>query len=321
MTNKQKYLQTIIRLLTSIPPLVQANNKLNLTDVNNFSEDFYKNLLNLVYGFSLKNANQFDSNAVAVDLIDLKNKIAVQVTSTSSLNKTQETINKFIERELFKEYDRLIIFNIGKRTKHREKNIGNECFFLDTENDIWDVEDIIEHIKYIDEVEKVKNIRDFLVEELQDQPDSTLSNEVNTILSMIEMLSKETHLDAGKGFIEDPDPEGKIYKRFADHAAYLTERYCDLYIEFGKVLETINEENDIGSQAFRRAGLYLKHCSDKVLTTCNDNPKDALNNLVELFEKNLSQLGSSFDSCAAEFYIIDQLIKCNVFPNRIMSNV
>lgn len=316
MTRKQEYITTIITLLTRIPPLVEASNKLNLTDVNNFSEDFYEQLLNLVYGYSLKNANQFDPNAAAIDLRDLDNKISVQVTSTSSLKKTTTTVNKFIEHKLFEKYDRLIVLNIAKKSKHKDEKIGNDQFSIDTDNDIWDVNDVLKDVKYLTDIEQIKAIRDFLIKELQDQPDSTLPNEVNTILAMIEMLSNEKHPDAGNGFIEDPDPDNKIHKRFADHATYLTNRYYDLYIEYGKVLDAINKESDIGSQALRRAGTYLKGYSDDILTRCDGDPKAALNELVESFKNHLSNLGFSFDACAAEFYIVDQLIKCNVFPNR-----
>lgn len=320
MSKKQEYITTIISLLTRIPPLVEASNKLNLTDVNNFSEDFYAQLLNLVYGYNLKNENQFDPNAVAIDLRDLDNKISVQVTSTSSFTKTTTTVKKFVEHKLFEKYDRLIILNIAKKSKHREKKIGDNQFSIDTENDIWDVHDVLRNIKYLTDIDKIKAIRDFLIKELQDQPDSTLPNEVNTILAMIEMLSNERHPEAGNGFIEDPDPNNKIYKRFADHAEYLTSRYYDLYIEYGKVLDAINEESDIGSQALRRAGTYLKGYSDEILTECAGDPKTALAKLVESFQDHLSNHGFSFDACAAEFYIVDQLIKCNVFPNRKVTN-
>lgn len=320
MTKKQEYMTAIITLLTRIPPVVTASNKLNLTDVNTFSEDFYEQLLNLVYGYRLKNENEFDPNAAAIDLRDTGNKVAIQVTSTSSLKKTQKTVEKFIEHGLFKKFKRLIILNIVKKSKHKECSIGDDQFSIDTEKDIWDINDILRDIKYLTDIEKIKSIRDFLRKELQDEPVSTLPNEVNTILSMIEMLSNESHPHAGNGFIEDPDPDNKINKRFSDHSEYLKNRYYDLYIEYGKILGTIKEESDIDGQALRRAGTYLKGYSDEVLTNSGGDPKVALGVLVDNFKVHLSNLGFSFDSCAAEFYIVDQLIQCNVFPLRKVSN-
>lgn len=314
--NRQEYIITIIKLLTRLPKLVDSSNKLNLTDVNNFSEDFYENLLNIVYGYNLINANKFNPNAAAIDLRDTNNQIAIQVTSTSKLTKTKKTVEKFIENKLFEEFNRLVILNIVKKSVHKEKTLGDSRFILDTQNDIWDIDDLLKHIKYLQDVGHIKKIHDFLVKELRDEPITTLPNEVKTILGIIEMLSNEKHPEAGTGFLEEPNPENKILNRFAEHSEFLTTRYYELYIEYGKILDAINDENDLGSQALRRAGTYLKGYSDEVLNNYMGNPKEALSALVETFKNHLSNNGFSFDAGAAEFYIVDQLIKCNVFPNR-----
>lgn len=320
MNNKQEYFTTIIKLLTRLPKLVESSNKLNLTDVNNFSEDFYEGLLNLLYGYNLVNANKYDQNAVAIDLQDTVNQISIQVTSTSNLKKTKKTVNKFIENKLFNEFNRLIILNIVKKSKHKEKTLGDSSFSFDTEIDIWDIDNSLKDIKYLSDIDQIRKIRDYLIKELHDKPVTTLPNEVKTILGIIEILSSERHPEAGNGFLEDPDPENKILKRFSEYSVFLTNRYYDLYIEYGKILDTIYDENDLGSQALRRAGTYLKGYSDEVLNNCKGNPKEALTKLVETFKCHLSNSGFSFDASAAEFYIVDQLIKCNVFPNRKMKN-
>lgn len=318
--NRQEYITAIIKLLTRLPKLVDSSNKLNLTDANNFSEDFYENFLNIIYGYNLVNANKFDQNAVAIDLRDTNNKISIQVTSTSTLTKTQKTVNKFIKNKLFEEFNRLVILNIVKKSVHKEKALGDSNFTFDTENDIWDIDDLLKYIKYLQDIDHIKKIRDFLIKELRDEPITTLPNEVKTILGIIEILSNEKHPEAGNGFLEDPDPENKILNRFAEHSDFLTTRYYDLYIEYGKILDAINDENDLGSQALRRAGTYLKGYSDEVLNNYGGDPKEALEALVRNFKSHLSNNGFSFDAGAAEFYIVDQLIKCNVFPNRKVKN-
>jgi hypothetical protein len=316
MNKRQQCITTIINMLTRLPKLVESSAKLNLTDVNNFAEDFYEQLLNLIYGYSLVNANEFDPNASAIDLRDSKNRLAVQVTSTRNIRKTKYTVEKFIEYERYKDFDRLVILNIVKKSKHNESYIGTDIFKLDTTKDIWDIDDLLRDIKFIRNIDQLVKIKNYLVGELQDQPETTLPNEVNTILSMIEMLSNQHHPDAGAGFLEDPDPDGKIRNRFSEHSEYLINRYYDLYIEYGKVVGAIHEESDIGAQELRRAGTYLKGYSDNFLTQCDGNPVEALDRIVAEFKLVLSGLGAMFDSGAAEFYVVDQLIKCNVFPNR-----
>ncbi|WP_272673558.1 SMEK domain-containing protein [Providencia sp. PROV169] len=317
--NRQKYVTEIIRLLTRIPANVNASNKHNLTDVNIYSEDFYCNLLNLIYGYTLENTNKHKQNAAAIDLFDDLNRIAVQVTATSELKKTRETVEKFIEKGFNSKYDRLIILNIDKKSKHKEQFVGGGSFKIDTKKDVWDVNDIIGDIKYIDDIDKLKDIHTLVVKELCDANMKTtrLPNEVGTILSIIEMLSDESHPDVGSGYIEDPDPKGKIYSRFSEHSSYLTERFVELYIEYGRVLETVLDESDIGSVSQRRAGSYLRPYSDRILNECDNNPEKALLKILDSFNEHLSENNFNFDYGAAEFYMIDQLIKCNVFPNKI----
>lgn len=318
--NRQDHITTIIKLLTRLPRAVESSNLLNLTDINNFSEDFYASLLNLIYGYELENANKAVSNAPAIDLRDSKKRIAYQVTSTSSFDKTQTTVNKFIEHELYLDYDRLIILNIVKKSNHRKNTIGSNVFSINSKKDVQDIDDLLKDIMHKTDPVLIKEIHDFLVNELHDKPRTTLPNEVQTILGIIEYISGETRPDVENDLIEDPDPDKKILQRFSDHAEYLINRYSDLFIEYGQILKTITNENDFGSQELRRAGTYLKGFSNDLLKKNQGDPKAALEALVDNFKIQLSGNGFSFDSGAAEFYVVDQLITCNVFPNRKIIN-
>lgn len=65
----------------------------------------------------------------------------------------------------------------------------------------------------------------------------------------------------------------------------------------------------------KKIGLYLKEISDKYLTNSNNNPKEAIETLIELFENEISSINTNYDSLAIKFYLLDELIQCNVFPN------
>ncbi|MFR7839157.1 MAG: SMEK domain-containing protein [Blautia massiliensis (ex Durand et al. 2017)] len=83
-------------------------NAVNLYDINIIAEDFFPGLLNLIYGYELKNANHLEKNAPAIDLIDRKNRIAVQVTSDNSSTKIRHTIAEFNKNQAYHLYDRLV---------------------------------------------------------------------------------------------------------------------------------------------------------------------------------------------------------------------
>jgi hypothetical protein len=61
---------------------------------------------------------------------------------------------------------------------------------------------------------------------------------------------------------------------------------------------------------------FLRDESDIILTKENNNAKLALHSLVELFYDKLSEKGVVFNKQAIKFYLLDELIKCNVFPNK-----
>jgi hypothetical protein len=318
---RQQYVQEIVDALALLSRKVEINNSLNLTDINVHSENFFRDFLNLALGLKLKNINEINPNADAIDLADTDKRWAIQVTSTSAIKKTKDTVRKFCEKGLHAHYDRLIILNLVSVTRHKDILVGDDpAFKLNTRDDMWDYNDIARMLSHGD-TEFLKNVADFINRELGINKAAKLSKEVLTLIAMIDLLSDDDHPAAGNGFIEAPDPERKVYNRFAAHANYLTETYVDLYIMYGKILDTIIEEKDIGTVRLQKMGLYLKSVSDLKLTQHGGNPKSAINGLVREFSALLGERNVEFDEKAIEFYLIDQLIRCNVFPQLERSNV
>lgn len=314
--NRVDYQKRIIKALSWLKSEVELHNSLSLTDINHGAEDFYSGLLNLVYGYNLKNINVTEQNAAAIDLGDEQSKIAIQVTSTSSLVKTKYTVEKFIEKKLYRKFDRLLILNIVKKSNHEAPSIGDANYSLDTKKDIIDVQDLIKEITNISALDKLKAVADFLDEELSLPSQKTLPNEVLTILGIIEYISDEENENAGNGYLDEPIPEEKIYRRFAEHADFLVDMYNNGYMEYGAILEAVKKEADFGQVKLRRAVNYLRKYSDKALTECDGNPQIALYRLIADFSSLLGNNGYTFDDGAAEFYVIEQLVKCNIFPYK-----
>jgi hypothetical protein len=315
----QDYVKDIITYLSWLSQQVAEHNKLNLTDMNVGAEDFFRGLLNLVFGYQLENLNDIDPNATAVDLGDKTSRIAIQVTSTSTLKKTTKTVEKFAEKGLGKDYDRLIILNIVKKSHHKQEHILAAGCSLDTKSDIWDKSDLIAKIKMLSTEEK-KAVLDYLKAEMKLGQPQSVPKEVATILNLIEYISDDDHPAAGTGFIEEPFPDDKVNKRFADHADYLRGRFQDLYPEYGMVLKTVREQADFGSVRVRRAADFLRDYSDKVLTSCGGDPKKAMDQIVAELTGLLAERGQEYDAGAVQFYVIEELTRCNVFPNEKVAN-
>lgn len=312
---RKENIDRIIEIISFIRSQVEISNSLNLTDINVIAENFYRDLLNLTYGYDLKNINIEDQNTAAIDLGDSTNKIAIQVTSTGDLPKTRKTVKKFVEKGLDTKYDVLQILNIAKKTKHRDEWVGEDGGYkLNTKKDIVDTFDLVRDIQDR-QPEDIQKIRDFLDGEVRSQTNLSLPREIRTFNTLIETLSAD-HPSAGTGFIEDPDPRGKIEQRFADHSEYLKGEFQDLFSEYGQVLAEVRQNSEIGQTRLRRLSLHLKQHSDQVLTEHNGNAKAALAALIDDMEHKISINGSDYDRIAIKFFLLDELIRCNIFPNK-----
>ncbi|MFT6907563.1 MAG: hypothetical protein ACJAS1_004247 [Oleiphilaceae bacterium] len=317
--NRQEYQRSIINSLSWLSTEVSLSNSMNFTDINVHSEYFYRDLLNLAFGYKLININILEANSAAIDLGDLENKFAIQVTSTSKLEKTKKTVDKFIEKKLFEKYDHLVILNITEKTVHKAPTLGNENYTLDTKKDIWDIYTLATRFNDLGN-EKLEEIHGFLNEELYKKPKESLPKDTTTILKLMELISDEKHPEVGEGYIIEPFPEHKIHERFAEHSDFLTEEYVSLYQDYGAVLDAVEKISDFGQVRIRRAAQHLRTLSDSVLTQCEGNPKEALDKLLSHFIGLLQNHGFDADTGAAQFYILKQLISCNVFPNKEVIN-
>jgi len=308
----------VVDKLGWIKSQVELYSRLNLTDINIYSENFYRDLLNLLLGYNLKNINVQDLNAAAIDLGDEVLKIAIQVTSSSDVKKIKKTIAKFVEYGLGEKYSSLIVLNIASKKKYREPFIEIDGWSLDTVKDVWDVGYLLEKISDLP-TEKIKVVSEFLDREITLSSRASIPKEVTTILRLIEYISDDNHPESGNGFLEEPFPDEKINRRFSDHAEDLKDNFTRLFIEYGAILKVVKDNTDLGQVKLRKAGAHLRAYSDKVLTQCDGNPKLALEKIVSHFTSILGQNQVEFDGRAVEFYIVDQLIQCNVFPNKVIS--
>ncbi|MCM3638249.1 SMEK domain-containing protein [Sporosarcina luteola] len=314
--NREIYLKLIADALGTLSHQVEYRNSISLYDINIVSEDFFKEFLNLIYGHRLVNLNIIEKNIAAIDLGDIEEKIAIQVTSDNSSTKIRETITKFIDKKLYEKYDRLVILIITRKKSYTSQFETRGTFSFNKENDILDSKDILLEIKE-KSTEELMHISKFLQEELVvhvHKVKKKQANEIETIIELIEYLSNNK--GKIKRRLESPtDPKHKINKRFNEYAEFLKGLYVELVSLYGDAVEqaiTILGLDEVKSLIM---GLFLRDISNKFLEEANGNPKIALENLALYFEKLLGESGKEYDLMAIKFFLINETINCNVFPN------
>ncbi|MCA1615158.1 MAG: HEAT repeat domain-containing protein [Acidobacteria bacterium] len=152
--NLNQIQERINKLLSFFVTEVKGATAMGRADINHVSEVVLVPLLSKVFGYSnLANLNQTEKvNYPAVDLGDLVARIAFQVTSTSNSTKVKKTLEKFVSHELYKKYDRLIIYNLAEKqdsyTGEGFEDIIQGRFDFDKDRDIIDYTDVLKKVSF-----------------------------------------------------------------------------------------------------------------------------------------------------------------------------
>jgi hypothetical protein len=117
------------------------------------------------------------------------------------------------------------------------------------------------------------------------------------------------------------DPEDKINRRFSEFSEILKQQYADHFIVYGIQAMMVNDSLIKDEVTQKKIGNYLKHISIEHLDAHNQNPIAALDSLVVFFDNLISSNHRRYDRGAIRFFLVNQIIICNVFPNEIREAV
>lgn len=114
MITRGHFIGEIIDELSSVANQISARSKIGLLDLNVYSENFFRDILNALYGWKLENLNNSRSNEPGLDLGDKINKIAIQVSSRSDAVKVNSTLKK-ITASQSEDYEKIYVFVAGQK--------------------------------------------------------------------------------------------------------------------------------------------------------------------------------------------------------------
>jgi hypothetical protein len=155
MITRGHFIGQIIDELSAISALVEVRSKLGLYDLHKYCEDFFKEILNIVLDYNLKNLNAERQNNPGIDLGDENKKIAFQITSTKTIKKINETLEKAESKK--DKYETIYILIIGKKqgSYTLDQNICDPFNFK--EENILDISDVLRKCLYL-EIDKLKEL-------------------------------------------------------------------------------------------------------------------------------------------------------------------
>ncbi|MDR1368510.1 MAG: SMEK domain-containing protein [Dysgonamonadaceae bacterium] len=93
--NRATYYNYIEERLITLCTRVELRGKINILDYHIHSENFYRDLFNKLYTWNLENLNSQIHNVEAIDLVDKRNNIVIQVSATNTKSKIDNSLSKF----------------------------------------------------------------------------------------------------------------------------------------------------------------------------------------------------------------------------------
>ena len=136
LTNTENIRDEIDKLFRHYIDGIKARTKCNLNDSSINGEGFIRNLLNLLYSFNLNRDRIESAYNETIDLHDIENNICIQVTARNDKKKIETTLNSFVAKRKYDNYDQLHFFILDreisfKYDRDRLKEYGTTIHFHD----------------------------------------------------------------------------------------------------------------------------------------------------------------------------------------------
>lgn len=312
--NRTRYYNYIDEKLHILAFRIDTNGKLNMLHLHMHSESFYLHLLNLLYGYKLENLNKSLQNVEAIDLIDHKNKIIIQVSATSTKAKVDSALEKNIIKR-FQSYKFMFLSISKDASKLRDKNFKNPHGVLfSPASDILDVKSILNAVLQKDMTAQ-KEVYAFIKDELGNEVDVVKLD--SNLAMIINILAKEKWSDDCQS---DPvykfEIDRKISHNQLNKAKGLIEEYS-LY--HGKVDSKYSEFDKQGSNKSSSVLATIKREYNKAMYAGGSD--DVFFSVIDVLKAkvvesaNYSQIPIDELELCIDILVVDAFIRCKIMEN------
>ncbi len=312
--NRTQYYNYIEEKLQTLSQRIITNGKLNILHLNMHSESFYLYLFNLLYGYNLKNLNESQQNVEAIDLIDNDKRVVIQVSSTSTKQKIESSLNK----ELISKYSgyTFIFISIAKDANDlRDKTYKNpHSISFNPKNDIYDITSILNTIVLIN-IDKQKEIYQFIKKELGDEVDIVKLD--SNLATVINILAKENWDEANS---YDTPNAFEIERKITYNELNSSKEIINEYqIFYGKIDKKYSE---FDSQGHNKSNSVLANIKRKYRQSKNRQKGDELfESIIQQIQEeiiqspNFTQIPIDELELCIDILVVDAFIRCKIFEN------
>jgi hypothetical protein len=297
---------------------IKSNGKLNILNLNIHAEFFYRDLCSLIFGLKLENANIDNQNAAAIDLIDKNKKIIIQVTSTSTKKKIDDTLSK---KKLLDYKDqgytlKFLFFSSVSSSfkKNKFKNIHGINF--DPTKDIMDKDNILRSVLEA-KIDKQKNIYEFVKAELGEKPDITKIS--SNLADLINLISEE---DLGSvpdvNNLNEYNIDNKIEFNNLEYTGTTINQYKIFYPKIDGIYNAFDSQGK--NKSISVFSKLTRFYTDELMRKeCNQDQifMNIINKTIEHIQQseNYNELPFEELELCVSIIVVDAFIRCKVFKN------
>lgn len=314
--NRTTYFNYIEEKLNTLASRIGVRSKLNLLELNIHSENFFACLCNIIFDLELENLNFSYQNIDGIDLIDRKNKVVVQVSSTCTKTKIESSLSKNVYIN-YSDYS----YKFMSISKNVPDSLKNKTFQnpysmkFDPKQDIWDVVLLLRKILN-QTVIKQRRLYDFIKAELGQEVDCI---KIESNLAKVINILAEEKLDnnADSPEINSFAIEDKISFNDLEDAKDIIDDYKIFYHRLDEIYSEFDKEGKNKSisvlQEIRRQ--YIE------LNRLNNTPLDIFYEIINCVMKVIIESSNYIEipkeelQMCVDILVVDTFIRCKIFKN------
>jgi hypothetical protein len=313
--NRSQYFNYIEDKIDYLSYRIGKRGKINLLDLNIYSETFFAEMINMLLKLNLKNMNAIKQNVEGIDLIDHDNKVVAQVSSTNTKQKIENSLKKEIIKK-YKDYRFIFIPIVGDSDALRLKIFRNpHGINFNPEEDIYDTKAILNLVLNM-KIGEQQNFYTFIKEELGNEVD--LVKVDTNLAAIINILAKENLVNIPNS---SQINHFEINRKIEFNNLQNAKGTIDLYkVYYSKLDEKYIEFDKLGTN---RSLSVFSVLSNQYIKLQNEKQDDidifysVINNVIEIIQKSKNYVEIPYEElemCVC-IIVVDAFIRCKIFKN------
>lgn len=311
--NRSGYYNYTEEKINLLATRINTRGKQNILDLNIHSESFYSYFLNELYQWNLGNLNEQKQNIEAIDLIDHSKKIVIQVSSTNTKKKIEDSLKKTLIKA-YSAYNFKFI-SIAKDCDDLRKTtfINPHGIIFTPSDDIIDKKIILDYILNLD-IDRQKSIYEFIRKELGNEVDIV---KLDTNLALIiNTLAKEQWDGTGR----DINPF-EINRKIEYNNLKATKSIIDDYkIYQPRINKKYKDFDSLGvNKSYSVLQIISKYYVEE--STKSDNSDivfiNVSNRVIQKVQESANFNKIEFEELVlcVDILLVDAFIRCKIFEN------